>query len=297
MPKSAVAILSWNRIGALKETVKGLLEHCPQYPIAIFEDGGYADNTSTLLTNQRVPHEEDTEIEAIQWSSENQKVEVYMGTANLGVAGNTNRAIAWMWRNGYDHLCICNDDLIVKGDFVKFYADAHIATEIGIWCFCDFTGDSYKWHVVPYRGYKIKLLSRMTGIMISLTRSVIQTIGFMDPRIGKFGEDHVEYSNRAKIAGFTCIDGMPQHCLDVEHDLLAHQECESSISKETKPELDRIASQNLQYLSQRYIADGLFRPFTTRSIIYVGGRDKVGMRIDQMHNHALVIDRTIVPEQ
>ena len=633
--RSALAVLTWNRIGALKETVKGLLEHCHQYPIAIFEDAGYADNTSALLTNQRLPHDEDTELEAIQWSSDSQKVEVYMGTANLGVAGNTNRALAWAWRNGYDHLCICNDDLLVKGDFVNFHAEAHAATEIGLFCFCDFKSDSYKWHTLPYRGYKIKLLSRMTGIMMSVTRPVVQTIGFFDPRVGKFGEEHstpagtpiwmgdytfkgiekvrmgdeiigwkkrdryatrygkekserspkflchtlcksvvlgvksyfsdvvrvttesgrsflctpdhywaeyntkkqvfsnpkvgmplvrvvdstetmpitaayrrgyvqgaidgdgtighdcnlrvssrlfanrfaeyaseffpirrstytskapegerswkvpqsrkdtemfkvsllgtpytayalqtwkplttdewrgwlggiydaegswngigqskevnpdvykkicealkifdfsfkpqkkqitirggrkemlrfcnlvrpvlsykldsimltgrfktkdrivsvvpagrqrvyclktttvnyvahgyasrnCEYTNRARIAGFLNIDSMPQHCLDVDHDLLGHQECESSVTPDRKPELDRSASANLQALSQKYISEGLFRPFATRAMNYVGGRDGVGMRIDQMRNHALVMDRTLVPEQ
>lgn len=288
--KSLLAVITWNRVEALKTALKSLNEHCRPYPIAVFEDAGYADGTQSFLTNGRQP-EEDLDFEAVRWKVEGEKCEVYMGTANLGVAGQTNRALGWFWRRGYDHICLCNDDILAKGDFVKFYAEAHAATGINLFCFCDFTPEAYKWSVVPYRGYNVKLLSRQTGIMMSITRPVVQSIGFFDTRFPKAGEEHCEYANRARFAGHLNIEELPQHCLDVEHDLLTHQDISSSIPSNQKPSLDREAEETLRYVSQRYMFEGLFRPFTTRAVKYAGGQDGVGLRVDHLRHHATVIDR------
>ena len=62
-----------------------------------------------------------------------------------------------------ERLCLCNDDLFVDGDFVEFYAKAHSDLGVGLFCFCDFTGETYRWMTYPWRGYKVKLPAAFHG--------------------------------------------------------------------------------------------------------------------------------------
>lgn len=50
--------------------------------------------------------------------------------------------------------------------------------------------DTYKWATHRWRGYTLKLLPRFTGIMISVTRELVEKIGYFDAEFGKFGEEH-----------------------------------------------------------------------------------------------------------
>jgi hypothetical protein len=145
----------------------------------------------------------------------------FLGTENLGVSGNSNRAIKWfMDETDADHLCLCNDDLHVLGDFVSFYQRGHVDLDVGMFCFCPHGGvydhDSYKWVTVRSRGYSIRLMPRMTGIMISITRKLIEKVGYFDTRFGKFGEEHCDYTYRCRFAGGIRLDGQDQGCLDLE---------------------------------------------------------------------------------
>jgi hypothetical protein len=52
--KSAIAILTYRRLPALQEELKGLAQHfCSNYPIAVFEDMGERDGTSRFLSWNR----------------------------------------------------------------------------------------------------------------------------------------------------------------------------------------------------------------------------------------------------
>jgi hypothetical protein len=52
--KSAIAILTYRRLHALQEELKGLAQHCSNYPIGVFEDMGERDGTSRFLAHGRV---------------------------------------------------------------------------------------------------------------------------------------------------------------------------------------------------------------------------------------------------
>ena len=73
-------------------------------------------------------------------------------------------------------ICVCATmTLHVTGDFVSFYAKAHEDLGVGMLCFCDFVHhDSYKWTAYPWRGYVLKIMPRFTGIMISVTRELVE---------------------------------------------------------------------------------------------------------------------------
>jgi hypothetical protein len=292
--RSAIAILTYNRVQALNDTLSTLLEHCPGYPIAVFDDGSTRDDTEGYLKAGRSlsNNKFSQRIEAEQWSVKNEPYEVYTATRNLGVAGNTNRALKWFLDRGYDHVCVCNDDILAKGDFVANYGKAHLGTQIGLFCMCDFSGEDYKGVVVPYRGWRIKLLPRMTGIMLSMTRPVVETIGYMDMRFGPFGQEHCNFTNRARIAGFLSMDNQPQHCLDVEQDLVCHQEVESSVYGIARKEADEIANLEITKETEKFKAEGIYLPFHTEWPVVAAGREGIGISFNRLKDlgYSLVTD-------
>jgi hypothetical protein len=204
--RSAIAILTYRRLHAVKAMLEGVQKHCPQYACAVFEDCGQRDNTTDFLCEARTP-ESNKELMATRWvpevmdplASNYPNVDVYTGDVNLGVAGNSNRALKWFMDGDWDHLLLCNDDLFVLGDFANLYARAHQELGVGMFCFCDFTEaspaisgqpESYKWTTYPVRGWKVKFLPRFTGIMMSVTRKTVEAAGYFDASFGQFGEEH-----------------------------------------------------------------------------------------------------------
>lgn len=183
----------------------GIAEHCPQYACVISEDCGQRDATASFLCAGRVP-ESKPELMATLYKPGDDPLavnypnaQVYMGSANLGVTGNSNRILKIFMDGDWDHLCLCNDDLFVTGDFVQFYAQAHQDLGVQMFCFCDFVSaspaisgapETYKWTTYRLRGYGVKFLPRFTGIMMSVTRELVEKVGYFDAEFGKFGEEH-----------------------------------------------------------------------------------------------------------
>lgn len=291
--KSAIAILTYNRVHALKETLVGLTKFCPDYPLAIFEDCGQRDGTETFL-KPTPPGNHATsrpDLLALEYDSSHisPNAKVFLGTCNLGVAGNSNRALKWFADSGCDHLCLLNDDLHVLGDFVNFYAKAHEDLEVGMFSFCDFTHhDSYRWLTVNSRGYRVKMCPRMTGIMLSITRPVLNRVGYFDARFGKFGQEHCDYMNRARFGGFLNLDGMPQTQLDLEHTpaLLKHQDVETSVFGADRQLADMEAERVLRQVISRYGLDPIYRQFALR-VPKVAGFGGNGIPIDNLGRYVL----------
>jgi GT2 family glycosyltransferase len=299
--KSAIAILTYNRVHALKETLSGLEKFCSKYPIAIFEDCGQRDGTEAFLKGpgsevpgftpycQKVP-----ELMATDWLGRfmNGNIRTFLGDVNLGVAGNSNRAIRWFeTMTDCDHLCLLNDDLHVLGDFVNFYAKAHEDLGVGMLSFCDFTHHpSYRWLTVSSRGYRIKICPRMTGIMLSFTREVINRIGYFDARFGKFGQEHCDYMNRARMAGFINLDGQMQPQLDVEANppVLKHQDVETSVTGPERRQADQEADTLIRQIGSRYGIDPIYRPFRLKLPRVAAGHVGLGIPVDQLGHYVLV---------
>lgn len=301
--KSAVAILTYNRLPVLQEVLSGLNQHCSQYPIAVFEDCGQRDGTETFLKGPKpklVKFRKDLVADELDGKHIGPNVQIFLGGVNLGVAGNSNRALKWFSETGCDHLCLLNDDLHVLGDFVNFYAKAHDDLGIGFFSFCDFdkpspaignnNPDSYRWMTVNWRGYKIKLCPRMTGIMMSITRSVLDTVGYFDARFGQFGQEHCDYTNRARFAGFMSINGQMQPQIDLEMDpvLLRHQDCPTSVIGEDRRKADAEADQALQVIASRYGQEPLYREFKLRVPKIAAGSGNTGIPTENLSHYAFV---------
>lgn len=300
--KSAVAILTYNRVDALKEVLSGLTTHCSQYPVAIFEDCGQRDGTHAFLAPNLKPIKFRNDLLADQMDARHlgPNVEVFAGDVNLGVAGNSNRALKWFEESGCDHLCLLNDDLHVEGDFVNFYGKAHEDLEIGFFSFCDFdkpspaignnNPESYRWMTVNWRGYKVKLCPRMTGIMISITRKVLDTVGYFDARFGKFGQEHCDWTNRARMAGFMSINGQMQPQIDLEMDpvLLRHQDVATSVTGTERATADHESASVLSQIASRYGQEPLYRPFRLRVPRMAGGQQGVGIPTENLGHYTLI---------
>ena len=255
---TAIAILTYNRLPALQKILESIMNQNKVKDIAIFEDCGQQDTTRFWL-NSTLPKIPRPDLMATQHILGGGTVQAFLGTDNLGVAGNSNRALKWfMEETTADHLLLCNDDIEFVGNAAKAYRDAHDGTQIELFCFCDFTSTQYKCTPVIYRGFALKKLSRMTGMMMSITRKLVESIGYFDPQFGRFGEEHCDYTIRARYAGHQNIMGIQQYCVDINPSIpvLKHQEVNSTISQAEKPELDRVASLTMREKSKRY-------PFTS----------------------------------
>lgn len=217
----------------------------------------------------------------------------FLGKRNLGVSGNSNRAIHWfMTETDADHLCLCNDDIHVLADFVAAYRNAHSDLGVGMWCFTDFTHHpSYKWVPIRKLGYSIKLMPRITGIMISVTRALVEKIGYFDMRFGQFGNEHVDYTHRARFAGGICLDGQAQNCLDIDPSppVIKHQDVETSLTGKARVIADREAEEIMNEVSAGYATRHYYRPFSLSSTKFAATHSKMhGIPIIELPHYTVV---------
>lgn len=291
--KIAIAILTWNRLPALDQIVSGLNKHCSSHEIAAFEDAGVKDSTVASILQLVDCSERSIEYRyadkpelksalAIVGEPESSGCRQYfLGTTNLGVAGNSNRALRWfMDETDRDYLCLCNDDLVIKGDFADFYARVEAQTGVGLLCFCGFTSEAYAWDHIVHGDYTFKKLGRMTGAMMCISRKLVERIGYFDLKFGKFGEEHVDYTNRAKLAGFQQLDGVDYECLDVSHNLLEHLEIPSTVTGQERQQANTAAKQGVSAID--YVRDGLYRQFALEPDCSIAGADGAGFKLSSL---------------
>lgn len=296
MLKSAVAVLTYRRIHALKTMMAGLQEHCPQYASAIFEDCGQRDSTVDMLKagRSRVLR---PEMLAHEWVNDSfsddvcyPNTQVYAGTKNVSVAGNSNRALKWFAEGDWDHLCLCNDDLHISGDFVQAYAQAHEDLGVGMFCFTDFDHDpSYRFTVYPYRGYQVKFMNRITGIMISITRELFEKIGYFDAMFHSFGQEHVDYTHRARLAGGIQLEGQDMLCLDIKHDYLKHQDVKTSVVGAARAQADQETNLVMQACSASYSTRHYHRPYRLRKPHFAGAYSGTGISVRKLEEMGYVL--------
>lgn len=277
-------------MNALALMLEQVTRECPDVPVAVFEDCGQLDDTEAFLIQNAKFLRRDMVLEADVYDRDG--ITIFLAHSNVGVCGNSNKAMKWfMDQTDCDHLCLCNDDLEVLGPFHQTYAAAHEKLEVGLFCFCDFQSEAYKWATVKARGLKVKLLTRMTGIMMSMTRALIQDIGYYDADNFTFGQEHCDYTNRARLRGHLNLNGQMQQCLDVECAFLKHQEVASSLSDQEKRSYNAQADVMIEEVAKTYAIADLYRPFSTgRWSGLVGGRDGGGIQLCDLGHYRRVKD-------
>ncbi len=304
--KSAIAVITYRRLPALQEMLQGLRKHCAEYPTAIFEDCGNADDTCAWLQQQAQAFTKTQEalpfapidrpdLMACQYPL-GIHYTAFLGALNLGVAGNSNRALKWfMDETDADHLLLCNDDLLVLGNFADFYAKAHQDLGVGFFTFNNlWNSPTHRWIVVRSRGYRVRVFQRMTGCMMSVTRTVVNKVGYFDTRFGRFGEEHCDWTNRIRFEGFIKLDGLDQMNLDPEPALpngepaspvLQHQDVPSCLSAVQRGIEDRIAAERMQEATARYWTKNHYRPFALLWMPHTGANPSHGINTEELQGY------------
>lgn len=297
LKKSAIAILTYRRQSALAEMLLGIDRFCSQHPIAVFEDCGMTDGTAKWLSVGARKNRDD--LMAYEHHMPKGNVTAFIGQQNLGVAGNSNRAIKWFLdETDADHLLLCNDDLHVLGDFASFYRHGHNDLDTKFFAFTDFwDSPTHRWVILRCRGYRVKAFQRMTGIMMSTTREIVNKIGYFDTRFGKFGEEHCDWTNRIRFVGGIQLDGMDQSCLDVEPTdangnagppVLKPQKVETSVTGVARQHEDAIAGERMRQAAMRYQTESHYRPFSLVWPSHVGGVGANGIPTEEVPGYKVV---------
>lgn len=297
---SAIAILTYRRIESLKKFLGQVTEHCKDVPIAVFEDCGQTDETEEFLVRGATFLRRDWNYVADVYEKtiNGAKVTIFLSHENAGVCGNSNKAIKWfMDETKANHLCLCNDDLEASGPFHNSYAVAHEKLGVGLFCFCDFEGpgyESFKWATVKSRGLQVKLMTRMTGIMMSMTRELVDRIGYYDAYNFTFGQEHCDYTNRARLTNFITLNGQIQHCLDIVIPELKHQEVDSSLTDSEKQKYNADADVMIEIVGSRRPSSDPYVPYSTgRCSRVAGARDGVGIPAHMLSGYARIKERRI----
>lgn len=275
----AIAVLTYNRLPALKVIKTGLAKWLQGfgYQFAIFDDAGYKDATAKwLIGSAKTRYDHELLAVTEQPTSDDT---FFIGTENLGVAGNSNRAIRWFERLGYDYLLLCNDDLIVKGNFAQEYTNAAVSSGVELLSYCGFSSPEYACTPVKSDGVKLKILSRLTGSMLCISKRVLKDVGYFNPIFGKFGEEHCDYQTRCKLAGHQQVNGQMVDAVDIANstDYLEQQEVASTVSSAERDKAGKVAS--AAYSKVSYMFDGLYQPFRLKHRTHVSGSGEIGMPV------------------
>jgi GT2 family glycosyltransferase len=278
---SAVAILTFRRRRAIECFLKSILANGLhlKYKVAVFEDCGNWDDTVQYLTEGYTLKERDHELDADRYvvPLAGGEIEVFVSRTRSGVACGSNKAIRWFERLDYDHLLLCNDDLECSGDFVAEYQEAITKLGFEYLTFNDFEDEIHKPTLVRYKMHDVRIMIRMVGIMVSMTKRVVKSLGYYDERFPFFGEEHCEYNNRARLRGFVNLNSQAQLGLDIVSKHLKHQDLESSIFPFEKPVLDRLATQVINQAAFEYFNRDIYRPYRLRHAQVAEGFQDAGI--------------------
>jgi GT2 family glycosyltransferase len=280
--KIAISILTFNRIGALNKLLVGLQPYFKKYTIAVFEDCGCADRTCSEIRRLSKPTGVDKEVLAERWQVD--WISFFLGTRNLGVAGNSNRALKWFERINYDYLCLCNDDLEVLGDFPEAYCKTMPENGVDFACF---RGD-YPKGLPLHPGYQLSIQEILSGCMMVISKKCLETVGYFDTSFGKFGNEHCDYSTRCSLAGLT--RGRKSLDLGDSDKYLKLQNVACSIDEGVKKR--HLTEANNAYGSFSYLRKELYRPFKLFKFASVGN-EVDGIPTDKFMGYELIHDNLV----
>jgi glycosyltransferase involved in cell wall biosynthesis len=132
--------------------------------------------------------------------------EPYEGAAfrfedNVGIAAAKNKCLELL--DGCDHIFLFDDDTYpISNNWWKPYVESkepHL-----MYLFEDFVDNPrLKDAKVLYKDDEIIAMSHPRGCMLYIDRKVLESIGGMDTRYGRWGNEHVDFSNRVYSAGLT----------------------------------------------------------------------------------------------
>lgn len=178
-PGIGIAIKTHNRPDTLKKSLEKHLQHLPPNARLFVVDDG-----------SKVP------------VSVPEGVELHRHEKALGIARASNRCLELLMAAGCDHLFIFDDDAWpIDDNWWEPYVEGHEPHAMAIF---DKPDGAVKSQVeVLYEDETYKAYHSTRGYMLYVERRVVETVGGMDPRFGKWGWEHMSWSDRIHSAGFT----------------------------------------------------------------------------------------------
>lgn len=254
---TAAAIITYNRPEAAARLVESISRHSPGTQIFVVDD--HSSRRPPMGSAKRPrPDLEGTEC-----------LGGLAGWSRLGVAGNSNRALKLLLETKADHFMLLNDDVVYSGPASEAYEKAHAALGVGLFCGADRSDRRASWEINQAEGEKVKVLRRLPGAVMSMTRKLVETIGFFDTRFGQFGQEHVDFTHRARAAGAIGFGGRQAYGLDIEENFCGRQDVAPSTSPQERKRVSWQAELALELAMVGYqFADpyrqfSLFRPIVS----------------------------------
>ncbi len=123
----------------------------------------------------------------------------YRFDTNVGVARTKNKCLELLYDAGCDDMFLFDDDAYpVVEDWWQPYVNSREPHLMSV-----FITERRSWSQVIYQDSEIRALSRPQGYMLYTNRLVLDTVGGMDPAFGRWGWEHISWSNRIHAAGLT----------------------------------------------------------------------------------------------
>lgn len=125
-----------------------------------------------------------------------------------GVSYRSNECLRELYNAGCDYMFLFNDDCApIKKGWCEFFIEAskasgqhhfmYLKATPGVRCIAGHFDNTGNW-----KGY-INTYSACNGVMMFLTREVIEKVGGFSPNFGLYGFEHANYTNRIHRAGLT----------------------------------------------------------------------------------------------
>lgn len=229
MPKIGIAITTRNRIDVLRTSLDRVRRMSPPDSIIVIVDDA-----------------SDAPVEEPELG--------YRFEQNVGIAVAKNKCLELLYDAGCQHLFLFDDDSYpVVNDWWVPYVESDEPHLMSV-----FLSKNRPWTEVIYEDSKIRALSRPMGYMLYAHRSVLDTVGGMDPEFGIWGFEHVSWSNRihaAKLTMFRFADVVADrkliHCMD------ELREVQRTVSQQIRNQGDQKGFE----LNQRYLDDPRYIEF------------------------------------
>lgn len=171
----------------------------------------------------------------------------YRFDMNVGIAGAKNKCLELL--EGYDHIFLFDDDTYPVCDgWEQPYIDSpepHL-----MYIFMHLIRQRLHDSTEIFRDSKLHAYSHPRGCMLYLDRKVLDVVGGMDTRYGRWGYEHVDYSNRIYNAGLTSF----RYADVVGSNKLIHSGDEHIEVKSSVPSAEKISSANitLEHFKRNY---------------------------------------------
>jgi GT2 family glycosyltransferase len=173
-----IGILSFNRLDSLKNLIGSIRKYTDLTKTTIFVSDESTDNT------------------VWEWLEKQNDI-IAIRNERGGIAVNSNRLLKCLSR--FKHKLILNDDVeILKEGWDSFYFG--MMDKFNLKHFCYYQNGVYGAKRTKYNGELVEVLEKPHGAVLAIHDDAFRKVGYFDEKFGKYGFEHVDYSDRINRA-------------------------------------------------------------------------------------------------